>query len=262
MGDKELYKAGDIGQEEIERLKHIEYPNYVSETVLNGIDLESKRVLDVGAGPNAKLAEFVHGRKGEYVSLDVRADVLEEMKKKLEAIGVPFYGVRADVKALPFADGAFDVVHQRFVLMNIKPETRRQALEEVLRVGKKDIVLIEYNWEYLKSTESPEIIERFRSLAFQIMGRFSTDPYMGKKFEELFEEVAPGLNYSLQGFRREEDMANTPEVILVLKGMQQISKNVLKDEGLSEEARRLIEELSKTPVKLSPPEVVVATIKM
>ena len=93
--------------------------------------------------------------------------------------------------------------------MNIAPETRKQALEEALRVGKENLLLLEYNWRTLKSTERPKTIERFRDLAFQMFARFSTDPYMGEKFRELFDEVDPRLDYSLQSFKREEDAANS-----------------------------------------------------
>ena len=262
MTSKEFYRQKEIPQEEIERLKQIEYPNFVSETLLNGFNLEGKKVLDAGAGPNAKLAEFVSRKKGMYVPLDLRADVLTEMKGKLEGMQVPFYGIRGDVNALPFADQSFDFVHQRFVLMNIAPETRKQALKEILRVGKENLLLLEYNWKTLKSAENPETIERFRNLAFQVFAKFSTDPYMGEKFKELFNEVDPRLDYSLQSFKREEDVANTPELILNLRGFYQGAKNFLKDENLAEEIRKLIEELEKSPIRFAPPEIVAVTIKL
>ena len=262
MENKEFYKQKEIPQEEIERLKQMEYPNFVSETLLNKFDLEGKKILDIGAGPNARLAEFISRKKGMYVPLDIRADVLTEMKGKLESVGMPFYGVRGDVKALPFADRSFDLIHQRFVLMNIDPEARKLALEEALRVGKENLLFLEYNWRTLKSSERPKTIERFRDLAFQIFTRFSTDPYMGEKFKELFDEVNPRLEYSLQSFKREEDVANTPELILNLRGFYQVAKNFLKDENLAEESKKLIEELEKSPIKFTPPEIVVAIIKV
>lgn len=261
MENREFYKQVEIPKEEIERLKRIEYPNFVSETLLNDFDLENKKVLDEGAGSNAKLAEFVFRKKGMYVPLDIRADMLKEMKGALRDIEIPFYGVKADVKALPFADKSFDVVHQRFVLMNIAPETRKQALIETLRVAKENVLLIEYNWETMKSTENPEIIERFRELAFKVFAKFSTDPYMGEKFEDLFKEVSSDLNYSLQSFKREEDVANVPELILMLRQFYGEAKK-LKDEVLAKGFNDLIEKLEKSPIKFAPPEIVVATIKI
>jgi ubiquinone/menaquinone biosynthesis C-methylase UbiE len=119
MEGKEFYEQKEIPQEEIERLKRIEYPNFVSVAMLDGLALEGKTILDSGAGPNTRLAEFISKRGGMYVPMDIRSDVLADMKEKLNQENMPFYGVRGDVRALPFADKSFDIVHQRFVLMNI-----------------------------------------------------------------------------------------------------------------------------------------------
>lgn len=258
---EEFYKQQEIPKEEIERLKWIEYPNFVSETLLNDFNLKDKKVLDVGSGPNIKLAEFVTKKQGMYAPLDIRADALKEMKDGLANTETPFYGVRGDVKSLPFADGTFDIVHQRFILMNISPETRAKALREILRVSEKDVLLLEYNWRTLKSTESPEIIDRFRDLAFQMFAKFSTDPYMGEKFEQLLKEVDPYLEYSLQSFKREESVNNMAELMLNLRGFYKGAKDFLKDEKLAEDFKRLIEELKNSPIKFVPPEIVVVIIK-
>ncbi len=261
MENENFYSRKEIPQAEIERLKNIEYPNFVSETLLNNLDLEGKKLLDSGAGSNAGLAEFVAKKKGMYVPIDLRTDMLKVMQSKLEKTDAPFYGIQSDVKAMPFADKAFDFVHQRFVLMNIPPADRKHALEELLRVSKEEIILIEYNWRTLKSTENPKMIEEFRNIAFKIFSKFSTDPYMGEKLNDLLEEISPSLDYSLQSFKREEDVANTPELILNLRGFSQIAKNVLADQDLLEKCEKLIEKLGKTPLKFSPPEVVTALIK-
>ena len=260
MEGREFYGQEDIPQEEIERLKHIEYPNFVSVAILDELALEGKSVLDSGAGPNTRLAEFVSKRGGTYVPMDMRGDVLADMKEKLGREDVPFYGVRGDVRQLPFADKSFDIVHQRFVLMNIVPEARKRAVEEILRVAKGRALFLEYNWETMKSSEQPEMLERFKDIALRLFGKFSTDPYMGGKFDELFATVDPDLQYSLQHFQREEDVANTPELLLNLRGFQQAAQNLLKDDELSEDCKRLIEDLEKDPLKFAPPEIVVATV--
>ena len=261
MKDKEFYVQKELPQEEIERLKQIEYPHLASEVLLNQFNLEGQKILDVGAGPNTKLAEFVAGKKGVYMPLDIRIDMLKEMRVKLFITDIPFFGITGDVKALPFANETFDFVHQRFVLMNIAPETRKKALEEALRVGKENILLLEYNWKTFRSTKNPETIERFKDLAFQMFARFSIDLYMGEKYRELLDSVDPHLNYSLRSFKREEGVADTVELILILRIFYQGAKNVLKDENLAEESRKLREELEKSPIKFVPPEIVTAIIK-
>lgn len=261
MENKEFYGQATIPKEEIERMEKIEYPTYVSETLLNSLDLKDKKVLDSGAGPNPRLAEFVARKGGMYVPLDLRADVLKEVKTKLETEYVPFYGAIGDVHQLPFKDRSFDVVHQRFVLMNIIKESRKKALEELLRVSKEKLVLLEYNWKTLSSTKNPEAAKRFQQLAFKIFKTFSTDPYMGEQFEDLLKEIDPNLKFSIQHFKRKEDVANTPEFILNLKAFYNIAKNMLKDEEYAEEIKTFIEELEKSPVEFAPPEVVAMVIE-
>ena len=261
MGQEEFYGQKEIPQEEIERLKQIEYPNYVSETLLQGFDLKGKKILDAGAGPNSGLAEFIQTEGGIYVPLDLRGDVLKEMGDKLKDSEVPFRGVRGDVKVLPFKDESFDLVHQRFVLMNVLSKSRPEVLREALRVGKDALLFIEYNWRTLHSSESPEVIEEFRDLAFQMFSRFSTDPYMGEKFGALFREVDPKLNYTLRSFRREEDEANTPELLLNLRGFYRGAKDFLRDDAMAGKFEKLIESLEKKPIKFVPPEIVAAIVR-
>jgi hypothetical protein len=43
MGKKEFYKQEGIPQEEIKRLKQMEYPNFVSEILLSRFDLGGKK---------------------------------------------------------------------------------------------------------------------------------------------------------------------------------------------------------------------------
>ena len=89
MEKKEFYGQKEIPEEDIERLKVIEYPNFVSETLLSELNLSDKKVVDVGAGPNARLAEYVTRRNGVYVPVDLRIDVLKEMRRQLD-ITTPF----------------------------------------------------------------------------------------------------------------------------------------------------------------------------
>ncbi|MEK7459964.1 MAG: methyltransferase domain-containing protein [Patescibacteria group bacterium] len=263
MESKEFYTRKEIPQEEMDRLKETAYPSWLSGTVLNKFDLDGKKVLDSGAGPNSMLAVFVFEKGGTYVHLDCREDVLATMKSQLDSIGRPYHGVQADLtKKLDFPDKFFDIVHQRFVLMHIAPEKRKQVLEESLRVAKESVVLIEYDWRMFQSTKNPETIERIKHLAFPFFERFSADPYMGEKFEELFSEIDTGIEYSIQRFRREENVSNTPDLIGLLKSFSSAAKHVLKDEDLAHKFGNLIEELEKSPISYSPPDYVVATIKV
>jgi SAM-dependent methyltransferase len=86
-----------------------------------------QRLLDVGAGPGtitADLATIV----GEVVATEVSQDAAT-----ITRAGAPGIEVRvADVHALPFGDGEFDVAHAHQVLQHVADPV--QALREMARV--------------------------------------------------------------------------------------------------------------------------------
>jgi ubiquinone/menaquinone biosynthesis C-methylase UbiE len=51
--------------------------------------------------------------------------------------------VSADIRRLPFADNQFDLVFTHGVLMHLKPKDLLPGLKEVVRVAKKNVILIE-----------------------------------------------------------------------------------------------------------------------
>ncbi|WP_405793248.1 class I SAM-dependent methyltransferase [Streptomyces sp. NBC_01506] len=91
-------------------------------------------VLDVGCGPGtitADLAALV--APGTVTAVDTAADVLERAAETVAARGLD--NVRfavADVHALDFPDGSFDVVHAHQVLQHVGDPV--QALREMRRV--------------------------------------------------------------------------------------------------------------------------------
>lgn len=261
MSEKIEFYKGAHADEDMERMRRIEYPNLVSEQLFDQFELSNKKVLDSGSGPNPGLAEYVARRDGTYIPLDLRTDALASMKEKLDTEQLPFLGVRGDVRALPFTDHTFDLVHQRFVFMNIAPETRQKALEELLRVGKNDFVFLEYDWRTLASAENPELIETFRRLAFEGFKKFNTDPFMGQKLEELVRQGGLDLQCDIREFRRPEETANTPELILNVRGMAAGAKQVLHDDALAGELEDLAKKLEEKPFAFEPPAIIAAIVK-
>ncbi len=85
-------------------------------------------LLDVGCGPasiTADLAEFV--APGRVVALDASPSAIEAARATLAARGL-LGGVElavGDALALPFEDGAFDVVHAHQVLQHVEIPWRR-----------------------------------------------------------------------------------------------------------------------------------------
>ena len=133
MTKGEFYSGEGVPNEEIERLKNFAYPNQVSAQILGNMDISGKIVADIGSGPNPELGEFILSKKGRYVPVDLRPEMLEELKESLES-GEDFYGVIADVKQLPFANSSVDIAHQRFVLMHLSEEGRLKAINELSRI--------------------------------------------------------------------------------------------------------------------------------
>jgi SAM-dependent methyltransferase len=95
------------------------------------------QLLDVGAGSgtiSASLAKHLlpHGR---VLATDISDSILARAKAHAEAQGVGAQNInfqKADVFHLPFADGAFDVVHAHQVLCHLSRPV--DAIGEMLRV--------------------------------------------------------------------------------------------------------------------------------
>ena len=104
----------------------------VSELLIESLDLHStERVLDVATGSgNAALAA---ARRGcAVVGLDYVPALLERARRRAEAEGLEAEFVEGDAEALPFDDGAFDVVSSVFGAM-FAPN-QEQTAHELARV--------------------------------------------------------------------------------------------------------------------------------
>ena len=90
-----------------------------------------QRVLDVAAGTgNVALRAAQAG--AEVVASDLTPENLEAGRREARALGLELEWVEADAEALPFADGAFDVVTSSFGAMFAPGH--RQVADELVRV--------------------------------------------------------------------------------------------------------------------------------
>lgn len=103
-------------------------------------------VLDVGTGgadiPRALVERGrVAGRRITVVGLDARAEILEAAvaiePRRLEGLSLEL----GDGLALPYGDGAFDVVHASLVIHHLEPEEAVVLLREMGRVARLGIVV-------------------------------------------------------------------------------------------------------------------------
>lgn len=260
---EEFYAKGLIPETETQRLQALEFPSVVSESLLDEFDIEGKKILDAGAGANTDLAKYVENRQGMYVPLDIQSVMLQKQREDLENDSIGYFGVVGSVKQLPFQSNTFDLFHQRFVLMNIDPDSREQDVREALRVSKEAVLFLEYNWNTFTSTDERdrEKIDQVKDAAFELFSRFKTDPYMGTKFPELFEKVIPGVPYEVKNFLREESVDHMKELLPLISSFHQAALHRLNNEVLANKFQLLSDELTSSPISFVPPEIVAAIVK-
>ena len=104
----------------------------VAELLCRAVDIHpGERVLDVAAGSgNAALAAARRG--AAVIATDFVPQLLQAAARRAQAEGLPLETQEADAQALPFADGAFDVVLSTFGVMFAPDQSRAAA--ELLRV--------------------------------------------------------------------------------------------------------------------------------
>ena len=103
-----------------------------------------KRLLEAMGGPNQRLVElgcggtpavFLARSCSKYTGVDFSNAGLVEAATALEDAGVLFETVEADITALPFENGAFDVVYSAHAIYHIdKAEGQATAFKEAMRV--------------------------------------------------------------------------------------------------------------------------------
>jgi ubiquinone/menaquinone biosynthesis C-methylase UbiE len=108
----------------------------VSELLVEALDVHStERVLDVATGSgNAALAAA--RRSCDVVGIDYVPSLLARARRRADAEGLPAEFVEGDAEALPFRDGAFDLVTSVFGAM-FAPNQEQTAAElaRVCRTG-------------------------------------------------------------------------------------------------------------------------------
>lgn len=100
--------------------------------------LAAAEILDVGVGAGDFPTGFA--RQGWHVTgIDVNREVLAVAQRRIRPEGVTL--VEADARALPFADGAFDVAHCSLLVHHLDPRDAVQVLREMRRVARLGVVV-------------------------------------------------------------------------------------------------------------------------
>jgi SAM-dependent methyltransferase len=154
-GDGHRYGGTPEGLRSPERLALLEVGRVV-DLCLGGAAAES--VLDVGMGSGVFSEEF--DRRGLRVTgVDVNPEMIVAAQRYVP--NATF--VEAPADALPFADGAFDLVYLGHVLHEVPDPVR--ALAEARRVARVRVAVLE--WPYAAEEHGPPLEHRLRDEAIR-----------------------------------------------------------------------------------------------
>ncbi|WP_405011766.1 class I SAM-dependent methyltransferase [Kitasatospora sp. NBC_01539] len=119
-----------------------------------------QRLLDVGCGPGTITADLAArlGPEGRVTAVDTSAEVLVEAAAHAAGLGVDTVVFEvADIHRLPYADGAFDVVHAHQVLQHVADPVA--ALREMRRVAAPGGVVAVRDADYAAMAWYPQLPE-------------------------------------------------------------------------------------------------------
>jgi SAM-dependent methyltransferase len=109
-------------------------------SVMSQIDLQGKRVLEIGAG-DIRHQKYWRGRPLEYILADVSTDMMAFARERLTETGINHRALLVERnRGLPLADASVDVIVSFYSLEHLYP--LRPYLDEMLRLLKPGGVLI------------------------------------------------------------------------------------------------------------------------
>ncbi len=113
------------------------------ERQIQTMGLQGQRVLEVGCGAG-KLAVWMAQRGAHVTATDIGPELVEAAQLVAALNGVALATAVADVRALPFAPGSFDLVVGRAVLHHLSPAEADKAAAAVAGVLRPGGALVVY----------------------------------------------------------------------------------------------------------------------
>tara|TARA_Y100000589_G_scaffold304646_1_gene317966 strand:- start:5707 stop:6471 length:765 start_codon:yes stop_codon:yes gene_type:complete len=108
--------------------------------VMSGINLEGKRVLEIGAG-DIRHHKFWNGAPKEYILADVHDGMMQQAKAKLDSLGIPYRAIEVERNApLDFEASSIDLILSFYSLEHLNPLS--ENLLEMKRLLKPGGLLI------------------------------------------------------------------------------------------------------------------------
>ena len=114
--------------------------------MVDGLDLGSRRVLDIGCGIGGPAFVLVSKYGARVTGIDIEPQLIEKARVRAERLGLSANCefVKVDPGPMQFPDDSFDVVFSAGVIMTI--DNQEEVLAEALRVLKPGGTLTVYDW--------------------------------------------------------------------------------------------------------------------
>ncbi|MGB9723138.1 MAG: methyltransferase domain-containing protein [Chloroflexia bacterium] len=165
---------------------------------------EARRVLEVGCGTGVIAAEVARLCSAGVVGLDVDGGMLEAARRHTPQVAL----VQGDARALPFGDGAFDLVLCHYLLLWLKEPAR--AVSEMARVVRAGgFVLACAEPDYGGRIDHPPELVLLGQLQAEALRLQGADPRMGRRLGELF--VAAGLRTTVGVMAGRWELPSAPD---------------------------------------------------
>ncbi len=141
------------------KMNHQIGTNYskVIETLKNKIDIEGKKILDIGSGTGVWSAVYKNNGAGEVIGIDFAKKMVLESNKNYPNLNF----MQGDAENLhQFEDNTFDIVTSSYVIHGVTQKHRNRMLSEMKRVSKKHIVLHDFKGKTPLLVRFLEFMER------------------------------------------------------------------------------------------------------
>jgi len=158
--------------------------------IMQGVDLENKRVLDIGCGMGG--IDILLARDygaAEVVGIDVERPVLEKAKKyaREENLTERLEFIHVDPGPLRFADASFDIVFSKDALLHI-PD-KQMLFSEIYRVLKPGGLFVAGDWLRGEYKTPSKHMDRFYELTHNEFDMVTLGEYEMKLHDAGFSDV-------------------------------------------------------------------------
>ena len=150
--------------------------------ILEKYGVKNKTLLDIGAGPLATIE--ARDFNCQVTSIDIsEAELKEAIKEAVrEKVGQKIKFEKADATDLPYPVNHFDVVISYGALHHISLQKRKKFIQEVSRVAKEKIIIVELNqagFKHLHSFDNYQLVD-LDWLEKELNSLGKTEKYLGK----------------------------------------------------------------------------------